>query len=80
MARGGMLLLLDHDPQVQQIIQVHLYHSNTGQTISLAQVAWTRRVDSGGQQWAGCKFIFGPYSLPQERICAPSEFVSPSSD
>lgn len=76
MAQGGMLLLLDHHPRARQIIHVHLSHSNTGQTVSLVQVAWTRREDSGDQQWAGCKLIFGPYSLSHERICAPAEFVS----
>lgn len=80
MAQGGMLLLLDHHPDVQEIIQVHIYHSNTDQTISLVKVAWTRRADPGSQYWAGCKFLFGPYSLSQERICAPTEFVSPASD
>lgn len=80
MARGGMLLLLDHHPQIEQIIQAHIHHSNTGQTISLVRVMWTRRADSGGQHWAGCKFVFGPYSLSQERLCAPTDFVTPSSD
>jgi hypothetical protein len=78
MARGGMLVLLDHQPQIQQLIQVHVNHSNTDQTISLLRVAWTRRVDNGGQHWAGCKFLYGPYSLSQDRICPPTEFVSPS--
>lgn len=80
MARGGMLLLLEHPPEVQHIIQVHIYHSNTDQTISLVQVAWTRRADNERHYWAGCKFLFGPYSLSQERICAPSEFQSPATD
>ncbi len=74
MAQGGTLLLLDHHPETEQIIQVHVYHSHTDHTISLVKVAWTRRVDTGEQYWAGCKFVFGPYSLSQDRICLPTDF------
>ncbi len=78
MSRGGaMLLLLDTATRLDQIIQVHLFHPRTDQTISLLQVLWTRPAETRKDYLAGCKFLFGPYSLSQHRICAPTEFISP---
>ncbi len=79
MSRGGMLLLLDAHPRIQQRIQVDLFHPRTDQTLSQVQIQWTRPAEDRGQYLAGGKFVFGPYSTSQDRICAPPEFVSPLS-
>ncbi len=75
MSRGGMLLLLDVAPRLEQVIQVHLYHSRTDQTLSQVQVIWTSPAEEQHKYLAGCKFVSGPYSLSQDRICAPTEFL-----
>ncbi len=77
MSRGGMLLLLDTATRLEQILQVHLFHPRTDQTISLLQVLWTRLAENQHKYLAGGKFLFGPYSLSQDRICAATEFISP---
>ncbi len=77
MSRGGMLLLLDTTTRFEQIIQVHRFHPRTDQSISLLQVIWTRPAEDWHNYLAGCKFLFGPYSLSQNRICTLTEFISP---
>ena len=76
MSRGGMLLLLDTATRLKQVIQVHLFAPRTDKTISLLQVVWTRPPEDQQHYLAGGKFVLSPYSLSQERICAPTEFFS----
>ncbi len=76
MSRGGMLSLLDTATRFEQVIQVHLFSPRTDRTISLLRVIWTRPHEDRQHYLAGGKFVFGPYSRSQERICAPTEFFS----
>ncbi len=77
MSQGGVLLLLDTQPRIRQIIEVQLFHPRTDQTQSQMQVLWTRPADDQHKYLAGGKFVFGPYSPSHDRICAPTEFLSP---
>ncbi len=77
MSLGGMLLLLDTAPRLEQVIQVHITHPNTGRTLSQVQVLWTSPTEDQRNHLAGCKFVSGPYSPSQDRTCVPTEFVSP---
>ncbi len=74
MSEGGVLLRLDIHPPTQQLIQVHLSHARTGRTLSLLQVLWNVSHEDRESYVAGCKFVFGPYSLSQDRLCALREF------
>ncbi len=76
MSGGGMLLLLDTATRLEQVIQVHLFSPRTDRTISLLRVIWTRPHEDRQHYLAGGKFVFGPYSLSQGRICAPTELIS----
>ena len=77
MSQGGMLLLLDAEPGIKQVIEVQVFHKRTDQTQSQMQVLWTRQADEQNKYLAGGTFVFGPYSPSHDRICAPTEFVSP---
>ena len=76
MSRGGMLLRLETQPLLEQLIQVHLSHPNTGKTLSEVQVLWTAQTEDRREYLAGCRFVSGPYSPTQDRLCAPADFVS----
>ena len=61
---GGMLLLMDQAPEVEQVLKV-LVPTPTGSagTPTLAEVRWTRRVPFGrpngqGTYFVGLKFMF----------------------
>jgi hypothetical protein len=59
----GMLLVMGHDRQVTQLIEVHAFHSRWGQTANVYEVRWTRPlpVESFGNLYlVGCRRIFGP--------------------
>ncbi len=77
MSQGGMLLLLDTQLRIGQVIDVQLFHKRTDQTQSQMQVLWTLPADDQHKYVAGGTFVFGPYSPSQDRICAPTDFVSP---
>ena len=77
MSREGMMLLLGIQPRIRQMIHVHLSHPRTDHTLSQVQVVWTRPAEEMRKYLANCKLLSGPYSPSQNRICAPTDFVSP---
>jgi hypothetical protein len=57
---GGMLLLMDHAPEVMQVLKVHVpMPLNTTEIPTLAEVAWTRPLPMGrnGVHFVGLKFV-----------------------
>lgn len=57
---GGMLLLMDHAPDVMQVLKVHVPMSiHLAQIPTLAEVAWTRPVPMGPTSlyFVGLKFV-----------------------
>jgi len=63
---GGMLLLMDQSPRVDQVLQVRIPRAAKATSqVSLAEVRWTRQlpIESGGTMYlVGVKFLFAPYS------------------
>jgi hypothetical protein len=61
---GGMLVLMDHAPEVEQVLKVLVpTPTSLAGTPTLAEVRWTRRVPFGrpngqGTYFVGLKFIF----------------------
>lgn len=61
---GGMLVLMEQAPEVEQVLRVHVPTPVTvAETPTLAEVRWTRRVPFGkgggaGPYLVGLKFIF----------------------
>lgn len=57
---GGMLVIMDHAPEVSQILRVHVPIAlNKGEIPTLAEVVWTRPVPMGAQglHFVGLKFV-----------------------
>jgi PilZ domain len=57
---GGMLLLMDHAPDVMQVLKVHVPMTiHLTQIPTLAEVAWTRPVPMGPNDlhFVGLKFV-----------------------
>ena len=63
-SNGGMLVLMDHAPEVEQVLKVLVpTPTSLAGTPTLAEVRWTRRVPFGkangqGTYFVGLKFIF----------------------
>jgi hypothetical protein len=61
---GGMLILMDQAPQVEQVLKVYVPTPVTiAETPTLAEVRWTRklpfgRVNGDGAYFVGLKFMF----------------------
>ena len=61
---GGMLVLMDRAPQVEQVLKVYVPTPVTiAETPTLAEVRWTRklpfgRVNGDGAYFVGLKFMF----------------------
>jgi PilZ domain-containing protein len=61
---GGMLVLMDHAPEIEQVLKVLVpTPTSLAGTPTLAEVRWTRRVPFGrqngqGTYFVGLKFIF----------------------
>lgn len=61
---GGMLVLMDQAPEVEQVLKVLVpTPSSRAETPTLAEVRWTRRVPFGraniqGTYFVGLKFMF----------------------
>ena len=71
--RGGMLLLIDQSPPVQQVFEVQVPASTRGKTARLVEVCWTRQIpieDSESRYLVGVKFLFDPDAYCQERVAA----------
>ncbi len=61
---GGMLVLMDQAPQIQQVLKVYVPIPITlAETPTLAEVRWTRKLpfgkpNSNGTYFVGLKFMF----------------------
>jgi len=61
---GGMLLLMEQAPAVEQVLKVHVpTPSSLAETPTLAEVRWTRKIPFGSQNgdslhFVGLKFMF----------------------
>ena len=61
---GGMLILMDQAPAVEQVMKVYVPTPiNAAETPTLAEVRWTRRLPFGtpdieGAYFVGLKFMF----------------------
>jgi hypothetical protein len=61
---GGMLLLMDHAPEVEQVLKVLVpTPTSSAGTPTLAEVRWTRKLPFGSQRndgayFVGLKFLF----------------------
>ena len=61
---GGMLVLMDQAPQIEQVLKVYVPTPITiAETPTLAEVRWTRKVPFGksngnGAYFVGLKFMF----------------------
>ena len=59
---GGMLVLMDHAPEIEQVLKVLVpTPTSLAGTPTLAEVRWTRRLPFGrqnGTYFVGLKFIF----------------------
>jgi hypothetical protein len=61
---GGMLILMDQAPAIEQVMKVHVPTPITAaETPTLAEVRWTRklpfgRIDDPGSYFVGLKFMF----------------------
>jgi len=61
---GGMLVLMDQAPQIEQVLKVYVPTPITlAETPTLAEVRWTRRLPFGkpngnGPYFVGLKFMF----------------------
>jgi hypothetical protein len=69
-SRGGMLLLMDQHPPVQQVFEIQVPVSTPGKTAGLVEVCWTRQVpieDLESRYLVGVKFLFDRTAYPQKR-------------
>ncbi|MCP9447113.1 MAG: PilZ domain-containing protein [Nitrospira sp.] len=63
-SRGGMLLMMDQAPKIEQVLKVYVPTPITiAETPTLAEVRWVRKVpfgktNGGGPYFVGLKFIF----------------------
>jgi hypothetical protein len=61
---GGMLVLMDHAPEVEQVLKVRVpTPTSSAGTPTLAEVRWTRKLPFGtstndGAYFVGLKFLF----------------------
>ena len=60
---GGMLVLMDQVPAIEQVMKVYVPTPiSVAETPTLAEVRWTRRVpfgkSNGGLHFVGLKFVF----------------------
>jgi hypothetical protein len=61
---GGMLVLMDHAPEVEQVLKVLVpTPASSAGTPTLAEVRWTRKIPFGspnhdGAYFVGLKFLF----------------------
>lgn len=63
-SNGGMLVLMDHAPDIEQVLKVYVPTPITiAETPTLAEVRWTRKLPFGkpngnGAYFVGLKFMF----------------------
>ncbi len=74
-SKGGMLLLMDQHPPVQQVFEIQLPASTRGKTPGLVEVCWTRQIpieDSESRYFVGVKFLFDRDAYSQRRLFEPT--------
>ena len=70
-SRGGVLLLMDQNPPVQQVFELQMPASTRGKTPGLVEVCWTRQIpieDLGSRYLVGVKFLLDPDAYSQEWV------------
>ena len=70
-SKGGMLLLMDQHPPVQQVFEIQLPASTKGKTPGRVEVCWTRQIsleDLGSRYLVGVRFLSGPHAYSPERV------------
>jgi len=70
-SKGGMLLLMDQHPPVQQVFEIQLPASTKGKTPGRVEVCWTRQIsleDLGSRYLVGVRFLSGLHAYSQERV------------
>jgi len=70
-SRGGMLLLMDQSPPVQQVFEIQVPASTRGKTTRLVEVWWTRQIpieDFDSRYLVGVKFLFDLDAYSQQRV------------
>jgi len=70
-SKGGMLLLMDQHPPVQQVFEIQLPASIKGKTPGRVEVCWTRQIsleDCDSRFLVGVKFLFDRDAYSQERV------------
>ncbi len=75
---GGVLLLMDQAPPVQDLLEIRTSGSKSGHTLSLLQVRWTRDVpieEYCSRYLVGCRFQFGPYSFSKRTFLEHTDLV-----
>ena len=73
-SKGGMLLLMDQHPPVQQVFEIQLPASTKGKTPGRVEVCWTRQIsleDLGSRYLVGVRFLSGPHAYSPERVVEP---------
>ena len=74
-SKGGMLLLMDQHPPVQQVFEIQLPASTKSKTPGRVEVCWTRQLpmeDSESRHLVGVKFLFDPSADSHERVVEQS--------
>jgi len=70
-SKGGMLLLMDQHPPVQQVFEIQLPAFIKGETPGRVEVCWTRQIsleDLGSRYLVGVRFLSGPHAYSPERV------------
>lgn len=70
-SRGGMLLLMDQRPPVQQVFEIQVPATTRGKTTGLVEVCWTRKIpieDLDSRYLVGVKFLFDLDAYSQKRV------------
>ena len=73
-SKGGMLLLMDQNPPVEQVFEIQVPASTRGKTPRLVEVCWTRQIsieDCDSRFLVGVKFLLDPHTYSQERVVEP---------
>jgi hypothetical protein len=72
-SKGGMLLLMDQGPPVQQVFEIQVPVSTVAKTPGLVEVCWTRQIpieDAESRYLVGVKFLFNPAAYSQDLAIA----------
>src|SRR3989454_3890858 len=70
-SKGGMLLLMDQHPPVQQVFEIQLPASTKGKTPGRVEVSWTRQIsreDCDSRFLVGVKLLFDPDAPSRDEV------------